>query len=95
VSDQREMFRPDDGEIGRQAAVVLEFLRSAEGRARGLTSLDALGRWGFARLAAVVCDLRKAGHDIQTQRVRVECVHGGRAANVARYWYGPPPAEAS
>lgn len=36
---------------------------------RSLTPLQALSRWGVMRLSARVKDLRKDGHDIQTDRV--------------------------
>lgn len=49
-----------------------------------ITPLDALRLYGVGRLAAVVFDLKKDGHDIATDMVEVEKVNG-KKARVASY----------
>jgi hypothetical protein len=49
-----------------QAESILLHLRTGA----SLTPLEALERWGCARLAARIDDLRHAGHDIETTMVR-------------------------
>lgn len=79
---QGDLFAPGAAEMGRQESVVLACLQGGE----GITSTEALSRFGVARLAAVVFNLRKAGHDIRTERLSVERVHGEGKAKVGRYW---------
>jgi Helix-turn-helix domain len=52
-------------EYARQNAMVFEHLRSA-----AITPREALDLYGIFRLAARVFDLRQAGHEIITLRVR-------------------------
>lgn len=66
---------------GSQGADVLAHLRRGE----RLTQLDALRLYGVGRLAAVVFDLKRAGHDIRSEMVGVEKANGS-AARVATYW---------
>lgn len=87
---QREMFIPDAGERGRQASAILGHLRDG----KGITSTEALDLYGISRLAAVVFDLRKAGHTIVTQRVSVPRTHGEGTASIGRYWLDDVPAGA-
>ncbi len=49
-----------------------------------LTALEALNSYGIGRLAAVVFDLKKAGHPVRSEMVEVQKRRGGRA-KVARY----------
>lgn len=44
---------------------ILEALQKKE----VLTSIDAFHRWGITRLASVVHNLRKAGHEIKTETI--------------------------
>lgn len=79
---QGDLFAPSARELSRQESVVLACLRGGE----GITSTEALSRFGVARLAAVVFNLREAGHDIRTERAEVPRVYGEGMAKVARYW---------
>ena len=60
----------------KQREMVLEALERGE----SLTFLDALSRFGCARLGARVWDLKRAGHDIATEMVTV-----GDGKHVASY----------
>lgn len=66
---------------GAQGSKVLEHFRRGE----RLTQLDALRLYGVGRLAAVVFDLKRAGHDIRSEMVGVEKANGS-TARVATYW---------
>lgn len=48
-----------------QKEMVLEYLKTH----RGITPLEALDMFGCFRLAAVICELRKDGYDIETEMV--------------------------
>lgn len=48
-----------------QKEMVLEHLKTH----RGITPLEALDMFGCFRLAAVICELRKDGFDIETEMV--------------------------
>lgn len=48
-----------------QKEMVLEYLKTH----RGITPLEALDMFGCFRLAAVICELRKDGYDIDTEMV--------------------------
>ena len=63
-----------------QRRIILE--RMKEGRS--ITSLEAVEEYGFTRLAAIICQLRKLGYNIRTERIKVLTRHG-RYARVARY----------
>jgi len=54
-----------------------------------LTSLDAMALHGVARLAARIEELRKEGHDIESEMVKVTDRHG-RVCHVARYTLKKP-----
>lgn len=43
-----------------QKELVLEYLETHE----NITPMDALNKFGCFRLAAIICELRKDGHDI-------------------------------
>lgn len=59
-----------------QEKKILEHLKSG----KTLTPLEALDLYGTLRLGGHIHNLRKQGHNIRSERVRV-----GRRANVARY----------
>ena len=63
-----------------QGADVLDALESG----RKLTQLQALNEYGIGRLAAVVCELRKRGYDIESEIIPVR-KSNGRTAYVAQY----------
>ena len=46
--------------------MVLYYLRANH----RLTSLEAINKWGVTRLAAIIHDLRKEGHTINTDMVK-------------------------
>jgi hypothetical protein len=58
-----------------QAQTILEMLKRGP-----VTDMDALNRAGCRRLAARILDLRRAGHEIETERFTTF-----NGANVARY----------
>ena len=64
----------------RQRQVVLRHLEAGG----SLTSLEALHLYGIARLGARVCELRKAGYDIEKE---TECgvTRDGSPCHWARY----------
>jgi len=45
-----------------------EILKALQQRER-ITQIDAFRRWGVTRLASIVHNLRKAGHDVQTNMI--------------------------
>lgn len=51
-----------------QNEMVLEYL---EGHKEGLTSLEALQMFGCSRLASRVADLRRQGHRVQSELIRL------------------------
>lgn len=61
-----------------QNEALLRLLRRAG--PEGVTALEALREVGTLRLASRVFDLRAAGHEVQTEMIRLE---GGK--RVARY----------
>lgn len=71
-----------------QADMLLELLR--ERRGAGVTPLLALEQAGSLRLAAVIFDLKKAGHTITT-----EMVSTGNGKRVAKYVLHERPEQLS
>lgn len=63
-----------------QSEMILEYLQSG----RTLTQLEALNRFGCARLASRIHELREDGHNIATRSITVDRAHGGKA-NVTEY----------
>lgn len=63
-----------------QWQIVLEHLKSGN----SLTSLEAIERWGFTRLSAIICTLRKRGFDIETKQKKVR-TRFGKETIVAEY----------
>lgn len=63
-----------------QCDMIFAFME-AEG---SITQNQALRYCGCARLASRICDLRKAGHNIISERVKVQ-KRDGSTAFVARY----------
>lgn len=53
----------------------------------GITPVDAFRDLGITRLAAVVCKLRREGHDIHRERERALNRYG-RNVRYARYSFG-------
>ena len=64
-----------------QVEMILEALQSG---AR-LTHLDAISRFGCARLAARIADIRALGHDVKTRMIATT-----NGAHIAEYWIEPP-----
>ena len=64
-----------------QSDAILAHLKSG----RPLTPAEALGKFGCARLAARIYDLRQAGYDIRDDLIEVDTQHGG-TAHVAAYY---------
>ncbi len=66
-----------------QKQMVLDYMREFG----SITPMDAFRDLGITRLAAVVCRLRREGHDIHTERE-----HGknryGQPTRYARYSFG-------
>ena len=60
-------------------AKVLSHLKSG----KSITPLEALREYGCFRLGARICDLRKDGHTIQTQMIKVDTRDG--FSRVAQY----------
>ena len=52
---------------------------------RVINPLDAWDKLGIYRLSARICDLRKAGHKIDDERITVQN-RFGEDCRVARYW---------
>ena len=49
-------------------------------KGRSVTTLEALKLWGCIRIPNRVCDLRKEGHNIISEPVRIN------GKNLVRYW---------
>ena len=67
-----------------QAQQILAWLEAGN----TLTPTQALNKFGCFRLGARIYDLKKAGHDIRTEIVRVP-TRGGTIAHVAEYSMPP------
>ena len=67
-----------------QCDMIYSFMQ-AEG---SITQRQALRYCGCARLASRICDLRKAGHNIVSERIKVQ-KRDGSFAFVARYTLSP------
>lgn len=63
-------------DVSTQADQILAHLKSGE----TLTPLEALDKFGCFRLGARIWDLKREGHDIQTEFVEV-----GEGKRVAKY----------
>ena len=63
-----------------QWKIVLEHLKSG----KSITSLEAINDYGFTRLSAIICVLRKRGYDIDTKMVKVPTRYG-KETIVAQY----------
>ena len=63
-----------------QKAMILEWLRSG----KPITPREADDLCGCTRLAAVICDLRKAGYEIETRNCTARNKIGG-ISNYAKY----------
>lgn len=75
-----DLFAKREPQAGSQESKILTHLSD-----RGpLTALDSLNLYGVMRLAAVVFNLRKAGHDVVTEMVPIEG-RDGTAKKIARY----------
>jgi hypothetical protein len=79
-ASQAQLLRP---RVGTVSANILTVLESGQ----GLTAGTAWRNYGCARLAAVVCDLRRMGWPILAVTVEVKCADG-RTAHVASYSMG-------
>lgn len=64
----------------RQTDMVMEYMAEHD----GITSLEAVRDLGVTRLAARIADLRAAGIEIETERVRVPN-RRGETCTVVRY----------
>ena len=64
-----------------QADAILSYLQDG----CALTPAEALRRFGCARLAARIWELRQAGYDIRDDLIEVDTQHGGKA-HVAAYY---------
>ena len=71
---------PNEAHASTQAEQILAHLRAGN----KLTSLEAIRLFGCMRLAAVVYDLRREGHDISGELIPVE-VAGGKIKRVSQY----------
>lgn len=60
--------------------LVLEHLKSG----RSITSLEAVNLYGATRLAAIIFDLKKSGHDIVKKMITVPTRYG-KTTRVAQY----------
>tara|TARA_R110002012_G_scaffold34271_1_gene99189 strand:- start:11034 stop:11264 length:231 start_codon:yes stop_codon:yes gene_type:complete len=67
----------------KQQKRVLDYIQGGE----TITSLDAFTQLGITRLAAVIFDLKKAGHFIGSRRIRVNNRFNEKC-NVSEYFYG-------
>lgn len=50
----------------------------------GITAAEAMSEYGIYRLAARIADLKKLGHDIETERVKSKNRYG-ESVSFARY----------
>lgn len=66
--------------VDAQAARLLARLRRGP-----ITALQGLEELGIARTASRVCELRKDGHEIQSEYVKVRDRYGSKC-RVARYY---------
>lgn len=62
-----------------QCELILDYMK-----AHGSITARQAYRMGIMRLASRIADLKKAGYDIKSDTVKVEC-RDGSAAYVARY----------
>lgn len=65
----------------------IQILRDLQSGVR-ITAIDALNRYGCARLASRISQLRKDGFNIQREMVDVP-TRNGRGAKVAQYFMTP------
>lgn len=68
--------------IDSQEKLILRYLQTHK---RGITPMDALGKFGCYRLSARICDLRQKGHDIETYWEEEE-YEDGTKKRYARYF---------
>lgn len=67
-----------------QSKEILKYLQTHK---KGITSKDAIDRFGCTRLASVIFNLKRKGYHITSERESVP-TRSGRKANVARYKLG-------
>ena len=66
-----------------QQEAVLAYLK--KNKRTGLTSMDAIEKFGCTRLSAVIFNLKRKGNDIRTVRESVPTRYG-RSVSIARYF---------
>ena len=66
-----------------QCEQILDFME----RNGSITQMDALSCFGCARLASRICDLKKAGYNIEKETVKVRCRNGSFAYVAAYSFY--------
>ena len=66
-----------------QCEQILDFME----RNGSITQMDALACFGCARLASRICDLKKAGYNIEKETVKVRCRNGSFAYVAAYSFY--------
>lgn len=69
--------------MASQKQMVLDYMREFG----SITPVDAFRDLGITRLAAVVCNLRREGHDIYSEREHALNRYG-RKVRYARYSFG-------
>jgi len=70
--------------MATQANSILSYLNTG----RTLTSLEALNLFSCSRLASRICDLKKLGHNVQRNMIKVK---SGKV--VAEYWMPQEPVQ--
>tara|TARA_R110002096_G_scaffold12047_1_gene43761 strand:+ start:46 stop:372 length:327 start_codon:yes stop_codon:yes gene_type:complete len=72
-------------EVKSQSDAVLWHLKTYG----NITSYEAIKEYGATRLAAIICNHRKKGYDIESYPVK-KITRFGRATNIAKYTYTKP-----
>ena len=65
-----------------------ELVRAVLEQGESLTSLEALRRFGIARLASRICELKKRGFPVRRRMLRT-----AKGANIAQYFLDGPVME--
>ena len=77
-----------EGQVKSQSDAILWHLKTYG----SITSYEAIKEYGATRLAAIICNHRKSGYDIDsiplTKKTRF-----GRNTTIAKYTYISPPKE--
>lgn len=79
MTNQKINVNPNESESATQCHLILTALRGGE----RITQMDVLKRFGCSRLSARIYDLKKQGHDICDQMIKVS-----PGKHVKEYWLG-------